>query len=80
MTRIIEWIEERFERGAWVRRFYLFGAFFLNWQTLMWAQRFAESNATKDGLQIAAIVAAIAAIPGGVLAHAFSVYTKSRGE
>lgn len=73
----ILWLEERLDKGRWIRRLYLVGAFILNAQTLLWAQRFADMS-LRDGVQIAAIVTAVAAIPGAVMAHAFTIYSKSR--
>ena len=74
---IFEWIEERMDKGAWFRRAYLALAMWMNVRAMLWATEFASSS-LKPGLEIAAIIAAVAAIPGAVMAHAFQVYLTSR--
>ena len=78
LTKVFEWVETRLDEGAWFRRSYLILAMWMNARTLLWAMEFA-TNSTRPGLELAAIVGAIAAIPGAVMAHAFQVYLTSRG-
>ena len=78
MTRLFQWIEERLDKGAWFRRAYLCLAIWMNVRAMLWATDFA-STSVRPGMEVAAIIAAIAAIPGAVMAHAFQVYLTSRG-
>ena len=50
----------------------------LLWQTTLWAMRFAEVNADRPGIEVAAIVGAVSAIPGTVAAFAFKQYAESK--
>lgn len=77
ITALVEWIEERLDKGAWFRRAYLILAMWMNVRAMLWATEFASSS-DKPGLEIAAIIAAVAAIPSAVMAHAFQVYLTSR--
>lgn len=78
ITSAFLWVEERLDGGAWFRRAYLFLAMWMNTKTLLWALDFASAS-PRPGLEVAAIVGAVAAIPGAVMAHAFQVYLASRG-
>jgi hypothetical protein len=77
LTKFFEWIETRLDKGAWFRRLYVIAATVLTWQVTLWAMRFAEVS-TKDGFQIAAIIGAVAAVPGAVVAFGFQQYLNSR--
>lgn len=77
ITSIFLWVEDRLDNGAWFRRAYLFLAMWMNAKVLLWALDFA-SITQRPGLEVAAIIAAIAAIPSAVMAHAFQVYLSSR--
>lgn len=79
ITPIFKWVETRLDEGAWFRRIYLIAATSLMWKTTMWAQGFAEVNASHDGLQVAAIIGAVSAVPGVISSFAFKQYLESRG-
>ena len=78
ITRAFEWLELRLERGQWFRRLYIMFASGLLWQTTLWAMKFAEVNADRPGIEVAAIVGAVSAIPGTVAAFAFKQYAESK--
>lgn len=79
LTNAIKWVETRLHEGAWFRRGYVVAATVLTWQVSLWAMRFAESS-DKPGLEIAAVVTAVSAVPGAVVAFAFNQYLASKGK
>lgn len=79
ITAIILWIEERLDKGAWFRRFYVIAATCLTWSVTVWAMRYAEVNAARPGIDVAAVIGAVSAVPGAVVAFAFQQYMTSRG-
>lgn len=78
VSAFIEWVERRLDEGKWFRRGYVIAATVLTWQVTLWAMRFAELNAAKPGLDVAAIIGAVSAVPGAVVAFAFQQYMASR--
>ena len=78
MTRWFQWVETRLEEGAWFRRAYVIAATVLIWSVTRWAMQFAEANASRPGLDIAAIIAAVSAVPGAVVTFAFNQYLNTR--
>jgi hypothetical protein len=78
ITAAFEWVETRLDRGMWFRRLYVLAATVLTWQVTLWAMRFAEVNAARPGLEVAAIIGAVSAVPGAVVAFAFQQYVNSR--
>ena len=79
-TEGIKWVETRLHEGAWFRRAYVIAATVLTWQVTLWAMRFVEANADKPGLEIAAMVTAVSAVPGAVVTFAFNQYLASKGK
>lgn len=77
LTRLFQWVETRLEEGAWFRRLYVVAATVLIWRTTVWAMGFAEANASR-GLDVAAIIAAVSAVPGAVVTFAFQQYLNTR--
>jgi hypothetical protein len=73
------WVEDRLERGAWFRRFYVIAATFLTWEVTRWCMVYATANAARPGLDVAAVIGAVSAVPGAVVAFAFQNYMASRG-
>lgn len=78
LTDAFRWVETRLEEGAWFRRLYVIAATTLTWQVTLWAMNFAEANATRPGLDVAAIIAAVSAVPGAVVTFAFQQYLNTR--
>jgi hypothetical protein len=82
MNRIdafVRWIEVRLDEGAWFRRGYVVAATVLTWQVTLWAMRYAEINAARPGIDTAAVIAAVAGVPGAIVTFAFNAYLQSRG-
>lgn len=79
LTAIFTWIEARLDEGAWFRRLYVVAATVLTWQVTLWAMRYADVNAARPGMDTAAVIAAVAAVPGAVVTFAFNAYLQSRG-
>jgi hypothetical protein len=79
-TDAIRWIERRLNEGEWFRRGSGVAATILTWQVTLWAMRFAEVNASRPGLEIAAMIAAVSAVPGAVVTFAFNQYLSSKGK
>jgi hypothetical protein len=77
LTKAFRWVETRLEEGAWFRRLYVLWASILTAQVTFWSMRFAETS-SKPGLEIAAIVTAVAAVPGAVVGFAFTQYLNAR--
>ena len=80
MTRWFRWVETRLEEGAWFRRIYVGLATCLVWNTTLWAQSFANANAHRPGIEVAAIIGAVAAIPGLIVTFAFNQYLQAKGK
>lgn len=78
VTLFFEWLETRLDKGAWFRRLYVVAATILTWEVTLWAMRFAEVNAARPGIDIAAVITAVSAVPGAVVAFAFKQYLESR--
>jgi len=78
MTRWFQWVETRLEEGAWFRRLYVIAATCLIWRVTVWAMGFAEANAMRPGIEVAAIIAAVSAVPGAVVTFAFNQYLNTR--
>lgn len=78
VTRCFEWVERRLEEGKWFRRLYVVAASGLMWQVTIWAMRYAEANASRSGVDIAAVIGAVSAVPGAIVAFAFKQYMESR--
>jgi hypothetical protein len=78
VTLFCEWIETRLDKGAWFRRFYVILATFLTWKTTLWCFAYATANAQRPGLDVAAVITAVSAVPGVITAHAFKMYLDSR--
>jgi hypothetical protein len=79
LTNAFRWIETRLEEGAWFRRLYVVAATVLIWNVTRWAMGYAEANASRPGLDVAAIIAAVSAVPGAVVTFAFNQYLSTRG-
>lgn len=78
VTQVFEWVETRLDRGAWFRRFYVIAATVLVWTVTRWAMHYAEMNAARPGIDVAAVIGAVSAVPGAVVAFAFQQYMASR--
>lgn len=78
ITEALTWIENRLDQGAWFRRFYVIAASVLTWQVTLWAMHYAEMNAARPGIDVAAVIGAVSAVPGAVVAFAFQQYLISR--
>lgn len=79
LTNAVKWVETRLNEGAWFRRAYVIAATVLTWSVTVWAMRFADANSFRPGMDIAAIIAAVSAVPGAVVTFAFNQYLKGRG-
>jgi hypothetical protein len=79
LTKALIWLETRLEEGAWFRRIYVFLATLLIWRVTVWSMGYAEANASRPGLDVAAIIAAVSAVPGAVVTFAFNQYLSTRG-
>lgn len=79
-TEAVKWVETRLHEGAWFRRAYVVAATVLTWSVTNWAMRFAETNADRPGLEVAAMIAAVSAVPGAVVTFAFNQYLASKGK
>lgn len=82
MSRINEfimWVELRLDQGAWFRRIYVIAATVLVWICTRWAMGYADANAARPGIDVAAVIGAVSAVPGAVVAFAFQNYMQSRG-
>lgn len=79
VTAIIMWVEARLDEGKWFRRIYVVAATVLTWQVTWWAMRYAEVNAARPGIDVAAVIGAVSAVPGAVVAFAFQQYMAARG-
>lgn len=73
------WIEQRLEIGYWFRRIYVIAATVLVWMVTAWAMRYAEANAMRPGIDVAAVIGAVSAVPGAVVAFAFQQYMSNKG-
>lgn len=78
ITDIILWVERRLDEGRWFRRIYVVAATVLTWMVTAWAMRYAEANASRPGIDVAAVIGAVSAVPGAVVAFAFQNYMASR--
>lgn len=78
LTKAFKWVETRLDEGAWFRRCYVLAATVLVWNTTTWAQAFAVANAHRPGLEVAAIIGAVAAIPGLIVTFAFNQYLQAK--
>lgn len=78
VTEAFEWVEKRLDEGAWFRRGYVVAATVLMWETTKWAMAYANANVGRDAIAVAGVIAAVSAIPAGVMAHAFQIYITSR--
>lgn len=76
----IVWIFALLDKTGAVRRVYLLSTFIMTWETLKWSMRYAEINATRPGIETAAVIAAVGAVVGAVQGFAFKQYTDSRGD
>lgn len=78
LTDAFKWVETRLHEGEWFRRAYVVAATVLTWQVTLWAMRFAEANAGRPGLEVAAMIAAVSAVPGAVVTFAFNQYLQAK--
>jgi hypothetical protein len=78
LTDAVKWVETRLHEGAWFRRGYVIAATVLTWTVTNWAMRFAEANAARPGLEVAAMIAAVSAVPGAVVTFAFNQYLQAK--
>jgi hypothetical protein len=78
LTNGFKWIETRLDEGAWFRRAYVIAATVLVWSVTRWAMGFAETNAARPGLEVAAMIAAVSAVPGAVVTFAFNQYLQAK--
>ena len=75
---IIVWFFSLLDKTGIVRRAYLLATFFMTWQVLGWAMRYAEVNAARPGIEVAAIIGAVSAVVAAVQGFAFKQYLDSR--
>lgn len=80
LTRAFKWVETRLEEGAWFRRLYVVAATCLLWRTTLWAMGYAEANASRPGLDVAAVIGAVSAVPGAIVTFAFNQYLTTRAK
>lgn len=79
ITRAFMWVEARLDEGKWFRRIYVVAATALVWSVTLWSMRYAEMNAIRPGIDVAAVIGAVSAVPGAVVAFAFQQYMQQRG-
>lgn len=79
ITQALMWVETRLDKGKWFRRIYVVAATVLTWLVTAWAMRYAEMNAARPGIDVAAVIGAVSAVPGAVVAFAFQQYMQQRG-
>lgn len=73
LTRFWDWLDNR---GV-IRRGVLFLAIWMTWRVSTWSMAFAERNA-RDGMEIAAIIAAVTGPAMAFGGYIFKAYTDSR--
>lgn len=79
ISRAFQWVEFRLDEGRWFRRIYVVAATVLTWTVTLWSMRYAELNAIRPGIDVAAVIGAVSAVPGAVVAFAFQQYLQSKG-
>lgn len=77
VTDAFRWLETRLDEGAWFRRGYVIAATVLTWEVTLWAMRYAELS-SRPGIDLAAIIAAVSAVPGAAVTFAFNQYLQAR--
>ena len=80
VTRGAQWLERRLDEGGWVRRAILAFATYATWETTRWCFAYAEQAAIagRPGLDTAAVIGAVSAVPGGFATFVFKWYLESR--
>lgn len=77
LTRIFRWVENRLDKGGWMRRAYLVVAISTTWKFVLWAMSFAASS-PRPGSDVAMIIGAIGVPLSAMTGHAFTSYLASR--
>jgi hypothetical protein len=65
------------EKTRITRYVYVWIAIFWTGKTLMWSFDYAAINAARPGIDVAAVIAAVSAVPGALAAFAFKDYNAS---
>jgi hypothetical protein len=79
LTTSFEWLEQRLDKGGWVRRTYLVVSTVLTWKVVIWSMAFVEAS-KLGGADIAMIVGAVGVPIAAVQKFAFDAYLESRKE
>lgn len=79
LTTGFEWLEQRLDKGGWVRRTYLVVATILTWKVVIWSMAFVETSKLV-GSDLAMIIGAVGVPIAAVQKFAFDAYLESRKE
>lgn len=78
ISGVLAWLARLLDEGGWVRRGVLGISIYATWKAMLWSMSYAEAHADRPGVDVAAVVAAVTAVPGGIASFAFKWYLESR--
>ena len=81
ITRVSRWTGRLLDEGGWVRRGFLGLSVIATWKTMLWCFDYATASALagRAGIDTAAVIGAVSAVPGALVTFAFKWYLESRG-